>query len=605
MSTNSFLRLLAVPLVCSSLWATGQVSDPDAIFPALPPPPCDQTARPVMPFQDCSGALWITQPQQFVSTNSVKGSGCQANELPDQGNTCLQGNERRTVWMLFEVFPKAGGPTTKGAYAGKLRFRIVPTDVIPNALAGDEGNTPQGMTDYDFALFDLTRFNAQGDACAAIKAATAAGSPGSIQKACNYFGFPGATGMTDAGVNFSVDDNRYNLPIPVYVGQVFALAVDNFSLNAIGFTIDFDVEATSGQPSARIAPEEHGVAQASIGLGACRNILEVEYQNSLSARSVQPSSFIYEASGRSDRPSAVIPQETEALGSAAHKFALMFDQNLPAGSGNLVTLNSLKDRYGNTADASVAAGYIQESFVVTGRPLQAVCPLDTLRMEAISLSGLPGEGIWKSSVPGQLAQFDSRAVFIPSLGFSGPAILSYQYFTNGGCTDSIEVTYQVSEKPSAPAIAANGNAIYSSMPGKSEWMRGDEVITISRYDTLQNPTPGLYRVRSLTDDCASAWSTPFAVGVTAVRQVNDFSLAVYPNPAKNILHVDMMALGRLGRAEIELISPQGSRLRRYHVSSPTEYASKAIAIDGFASGMYTIRVATSGTLMAQKVFISQ
>jgi len=66
-----------------------------------------------------------------------------------------------------------------------------------------------------------------------------------------------------------------------------------------------------------------------------------------------------------------------------------------------------------------------------------------------------------------------------------------------------------------------------------------------------------------------------------------------------------MAIGSLGHADIDLIAPNGSRLRHYRVNSTTEYASKAIATDGLASGMYTVRVSASGTLMAQKVFISQ
>jgi len=218
--------------------------------------PCFQVLRPVFPEQDCCGALPLCNEINFVPNARVFGPGCVNAELPGTGNTCLASNERRTTWYLFEVRPVLGGPTAPGSPAGLLRFLIFPNDIGDSLPENDNGVGGIGGLDYDFGLFEVTSFGQNRPAmCAAIKATTAVGTGGTIQRSCNYIGTPGPTGLLEPGA-MDNGGNRYNRPLPVTVGQRFILVVDNFSNNDVGYKILFGglVGPPGSPPSARVTP---------------------------------------------------------------------------------------------------------------------------------------------------------------------------------------------------------------------------------------------------------------------------------------------------------------------------------------------------------------
>ena len=200
------------------------------------------------PCQDCPGASWVTKSETILNMGALAGPGRIANELPTSANTCLASNERRTIWLMFKIF---GADTTEvlGRPAGNLHFTIEPEDTWNLPVTADSGREAIGNTDYDFALFDVTSFAYQADACQAIRRSAAVGQPNSVQLACNYSGLPGTTGMVPSGKTHSADGERYCLPTAVRTGQVLMLAIDNFSLNATRFRLRF---LTSG--GVRVVP---------------------------------------------------------------------------------------------------------------------------------------------------------------------------------------------------------------------------------------------------------------------------------------------------------------------------------------------------------------
>ncbi|HOY95379.1 MAG TPA: hypothetical protein PK509_06565, partial [Catalimonadaceae bacterium] len=243
----------------------------DAAFGQICPAPnptdanCYQTSRPSagnpltnwspIPHQDCCNAIVLCKPVNDIDNGTVipenapAGTlfpGCVQNELPNDANTCFSNNEKGTTWYKFQIRPLPGGPTAPGSPAGKLRFRIIPGDVFddPNYDPDtDDGETGIGATDYDFLLFKIPA-NAvnNGSACGSIKNSTSYGTSGSVIASCNWTGTRGPTGLFEPGTGTEAAQapaTRFNKPLSVKVGEVYYLAIDNFSVNTLGFSIDF------------------------------------------------------------------------------------------------------------------------------------------------------------------------------------------------------------------------------------------------------------------------------------------------------------------------------------------------------------------------------
>lgn len=240
---------------------------------------CYQTSRPTngnpltnwppIPIQDCCNARLICNSFNLIqngvlipqgSSPGILYPGCVQNELPSDANTCFSNNEKATTWYKFQVQPLPGGPTAVGAKAGKLRFKIIPLDVYDDPdydiAAADDGTTGYGATDYDFLLF---RFNPDQDdpesLCNNIRLSPAFGVAGSSIAACNWTGTRGPTGLYEPGTGTSaavLPATRFNKPIDVNVGDIFYLAIDNFSVNSQGFELDFREGPGAGDSTAFI-----------------------------------------------------------------------------------------------------------------------------------------------------------------------------------------------------------------------------------------------------------------------------------------------------------------------------------------------------------------
>jgi len=250
-----------------SLVALVNVVAQPTICPAPNPgdPNCYQTSRPStgnplinwppIPNQDCCNAIPLCQPLNIIENgvvippNAPSGTlypGCVQNELPNEANTCFANNEKGTTWYKFQIRPLPGGPTATGSPAGKLRFKIIPQDVIdlPNYDPfTDDGGTGYGNTDYDFLLFKIpaSALN-DGAACTAIKNSSTFTANNTVIASCNWTGTRGPTGLFEPGTgteNAMGPATRFNRPLSVKVGDLFYLAIDNFTVNQQGFLVDF------------------------------------------------------------------------------------------------------------------------------------------------------------------------------------------------------------------------------------------------------------------------------------------------------------------------------------------------------------------------------
>ncbi len=190
---HQFIKILTVTFLLSLGWQNGYAQ--------------------IFPEQDCFGALPVCETV-FQQNRSYRDTGL-VQELFQlytfDPNFCLLNGENNSVWYIFTV-----------SSPGDLEFVITPIS------SGD---------DYDFALFDLTGFT-----CQDIMNGVAP------YVRCNYALAPGAaTGLESGHFDISSGANGDVLlaPLPVQVGETYALLIDNFTKNGQGYSIDF-VNGTAG-----------------------------------------------------------------------------------------------------------------------------------------------------------------------------------------------------------------------------------------------------------------------------------------------------------------------------------------------------------------------
>ena len=361
------LSVLAQPVTCPA--------------PSAGSPNCYQTSRtppavpttnplwqwPPLPHQDCCNAIPLCNSVNEVSTGTLIPTGaptgtpfypgCVRDELPDAANTCFSNNEKGTLWYKFKIRPLPNGPKNFGAPAGKLRFRIIPQDAYDDPTfdpdAFDPGSAGIGNTDYDFLLFDVTSACTDGQQCALIKGSSSFGTPNSVIKSCNWTGVRGPTGLFEPGTgseNAVGPATRFNRPLNVKVGQVFMLAIDNFSTNDQGFTVDFRPNSSTQDDSTAVVtppPVDDSIRIKSVTNPVCNEKeITINFSAPIRTDSVAASSFsVLGPNG----PYILTPvgSSSDCFGVEDTSFTFSIQPNVPDTTLQLILLNEIKDICGN------------------------------------------------------------------------------------------------------------------------------------------------------------------------------------------------------------------------------------------------------------------
>ncbi len=183
----------------------------------------DQTGpQPYVDGQDCISPMSVCNSTFNVGNPGFLWTGWVC-DFPSANATCMAAGERSSAWYVIN---------TNGT--GNFSFAL----------------TPNGSTDYDWVLFDITSFGSDqasrvSGACSQINSnnlsswvrcnwsapqATSCGASVYVTGMCSAYGNTSAGG---GGPNFS---NWY----PVTAGKTLLLMVSNYTQNATGFTLDFN-----------------------------------------------------------------------------------------------------------------------------------------------------------------------------------------------------------------------------------------------------------------------------------------------------------------------------------------------------------------------------
>lgn len=265
------------------------------------------------PEQDCSNAISVCQ-DIYVQNESYEGFG-DMQEILIQNTSCLLNGENNSVWYIFTV-----------TGSGDLEFSIIP-------FAND---------DYDFALYDLT-----GLSCSDILTGVAP------EVRCNYSGTLGPTGLQSGftGISEGAGGPPFSAPLPVNVGETYALVIDNFTSSDDGYTLDFT--ASSAQILDNVPPE-----LANVNTSGCDEsfFLEVILSEPVLCSSIDPDGTNFSLSGPDNlNILSASSDDCDAGGAFTSIIVLELDQYIINGGAYTLDLHGsdngtfLEDNCGNIA----------------------------------------------------------------------------------------------------------------------------------------------------------------------------------------------------------------------------------------------------------------
>ncbi len=279
---------------------------------SLPPKPMGHNPL-TSPDSDCSTAISVCQ-QTYTQTNSYPNYGF-VQDLPNPsgcggGNgLCLLAREQKTVWYTFTV-----------------------------QNSGTFGFTINTTYDYDFALYNVTGLPNIG--CSQIQS-------GSIQPVrCNFSATYGTTGLTlppSGTIPLCVTASGSPLMpgLNVTAGQTYVLVVDNYTMDATGYTITFNGTAQiydtsppsiSGAPLNCTNPTTHTIT--------------LNFDEPIRCSSINPANFTLTSNPGGWSIASIVGS---GCGSSSYTNTITVTLNVGAGSGT-VTLQAtgIQDKCNNT-----------------------------------------------------------------------------------------------------------------------------------------------------------------------------------------------------------------------------------------------------------------
>jgi hypothetical protein len=177
---------------------------------------------------------------------------------------------------------------------------------------------------------------------------------------------------------------------------------------------------------------------------------------------------------------------------------------------------------------------------------------------------------------------------------------TYTYYVvamNGTCaSDAAVATLTINALPSV-TITQNVDTLYSSVNNGNQWYNSQGAIAGATDSTYTVTEEDDYYVVVTDANGCSAMSNSIHVIPTAIAQ-NQFAsmISVSPNPAHGYTVVN---LGSVNNAKIEIVSADGKVVYNTTIKTNIE----TISLNGFATGLYTVKVTTDGKTIQKKLVV--
>jgi hypothetical protein len=177
------------------------------------------------------------------------------------------------------------------------------------------------------------------------------------------------------------------------------------------------------------------------------------------------------------------------------------------------------------------------------------------------------------------------------LTINGPGEVHIQAFQDGNDAyhpaDTIDHTFCViPSRPNLTETTENGQIILTSNSDTANyWYRDNVLIPGENNDTIRANVSGSFTVQVMVDQCASQYSSPIVINITAIETIINDGIRIYPNPAREWLVFDLPDNLQNAMLDISIIDLQG----RYLMKSAKQNVSEgeiALYLGNYANGPY-------------------
>jgi len=164
--------------------------------------------------------------------------------------------------------------------------------------------------------------------------------------------------------------------------------------------------------------------------------------------------------------------------------------------------------------------------------------------------------------------------------------------TPAGCIGySDTLAFIMLPTPPVPVITAVGPQLTSSVGPTYQWYRDGEIMDGETAQVLDAPGTGIYTVEFIATNGCTSMSEAEQVLFVAVEEHNDAQFALWPNPAKDQLTLELPG-NATGPFSIALIGMDGKVVRR---QSQNGIGKVVLDIADLAAGTYAVRVHQNNT----------
>jgi hypothetical protein len=170
---------------------------------------------------------------------------------------------------------------------------------------------------------------------------------------------------------------------------------------------------------------------------------------------------------------------------------------------------------------------------------------------------------------------------------------------NTGCPNTASVTVNA-YSPVVPVITQNNNDLQSSTSISYQWYLNGVAIS-GATNAIYTPTQtGNYTVETTDNNGCTAISNTFNYVITGVeQQQNEIPFAVYPNPASELLIIELFHYSET--STIELVNMLGQSIFQKQINKSETKTS--IDVSAFEQGIYFVRVSNDNGMKVQKLTI--
>ena len=250
--------------------------------------------------------------------------------------------------------------------------------------------------------------------------------------------------------------------------------------------------------------------------------------------------------------------------------------------------------------------------------------------------GDPGDGTWGAlwPVPAKSTIFSADVTTEDITAGTSRSITAVAKFTTIGPVMADEINYTGSDKipnpgdllpfkvtlhnydptESAVKIRAKLASLDTSLADMPDTYI--EFATIAPGGIITRPAP--YKI-TISEDCPvdtvipvkveissdyyTLWIDTFTITVlTSIPEINDHRISIYPNPAENLVNIEISKTGGQ-ETEIELLTVTGQVIYRKDYHNSRDHFTEQINFSGYASGLYFVRVRQSGTVYYGKIIV--